>query len=544
MGKNAKNKEKKKSTNSTSKSASLKKNKTAEKPVKKAGKSSSPKSGQKELQQQGEALRKEQQALAAQYQAMVTQSARLEEDISRLRMKSQEVSGRLAAEIESAARIHDRLHGLESREGVDQEQLGILGRQIKKQLNLVEGFRDRLGAVEQLASSGGQLGDQVASMQAVNRSLESRIDTLLMETAELRSGNGDIGLSVDSLSTRLEESIERLEANLQREQAVESRVESLVQADNDFSLRVDQQQERIQELLKWAEELDQTEHKITKSLQHQIGDLRAGLATTEGRMADKNAELERKALHLDSEYQSLADKQGSLSGRVVVAGVLLLLVGGIAYWLNFSQMQQTTIDFSRQIEQVSVRMDQQEKNLLEQEKRFVALETTTGKDQSAEWEELEQRQQQTDRQLAELTSLQAEWHAVMEQQGEKLLSIEQQLQEVQAPARVDETPVANDSNRNSGWLLGLNPKHYTIQIFSAYDAELVSRVAARGDLPEVLATYQRDLEQRDWHVLLYGEFSTLGEAELAMQGLPGDIRRYGPWIRRMSAVQRDLAERQ
>ena len=53
-------------------------------------------------------------------------------------------------------------------------------------------------------------------------------------------------------------------------------------------------------------------------------------------------------------------------------------------------------------------------------------------------------------------------------------------------------------------LQGLNPRHYTIQIFAAYDEAVVSRVAAREDLQEAMAIHKGEFNQKDWYVLLYG----------------------------------------
>ena len=157
-----------------------------------------------------------------------------------------------------------------------------------------------------------------------------------------------------------------------------------------------------------------------------------------------------------------------------------------------------------------------------------------------ERDEMGRQLEQTRKMLTEIDTEQAEWQTVTKQQGEKLWSIEERLQNKQTQMKAAGAPATLGSVHNSSWLQGLNPKHYTIQIVAAYDAVAVSRIAAREDLRETMAIYKQEFNQRDWYILLYGDFSSVREARSAIQSLPEDIRTYKPWVRNLLTVQDDL----
>jgi DamX protein len=55
-----------------------------------------------------------------------------------------------------------------------------------------------------------------------------------------------------------------------------------------------------------------------------------------------------------------------------------------------------------------------------------------------------------------------------------------------------------------------------------------------------IAYYESTFKGKPWYQLLYGIYSTPQEARLAAKNLPEDIRRAGPWIRSISAVQQAI----
>ena len=55
-----------------------------------------------------------------------------------------------------------------------------------------------------------------------------------------------------------------------------------------------------------------------------------------------------------------------------------------------------------------------------------------------------------------------------------------------------------------------------------------------------IAYYESTFQGKAWFQLLYGIYPTKQAAELAADKLPENIRRAGPWIRSMSAVQQAI----
>ena len=58
-----------------------------------------------------------------------------------------------------------------------------------------------------------------------------------------------------------------------------------------------------------------------------------------------------------------------------------------------------------------------------------------------------------------------------------------------------------------------------------------------------MAYYESTFNGKPWYQLLYGIYPTRQEAQLAADNLPENIRRAEPWIRKISAVQKAIQDR-
>ena len=155
----------------------------------------------------------------------------------------------------------------------------------------------------------------------------------------------------------------------------------------------------------------------------------------------------------------------------------------------------------------------------------------------AEIKQLGEQQDEAGRRLAQVVVVQDELQAKASQQEEKLRSLEGHFQSVQAQVKAESAPAAMAQLKDSAWLQGLDPKHYTVQLVGAYQRAAVERVVKRNDLQGNMVIHKGEFGERDWYVLLYGDFSSVREAKLAIQDLPEDIRADGPWVRNLSSVQ-------
>ena len=48
----------------------------------------------------------------------------------------------------------------------------------------------------------------------------------------------------------------------------------------------------------------------------------------------------------------------------------------------------------------------------------------------------------------------------------------------------------------------------------------------------------------DWYCLLYGAYADYGQAKQALNALPSQLRRSGPWVRTLASVQKSITETQ
>ena len=55
-----------------------------------------------------------------------------------------------------------------------------------------------------------------------------------------------------------------------------------------------------------------------------------------------------------------------------------------------------------------------------------------------------------------------------------------------------------------------------------------------------IAYYESTFRGKPWFQLLYGIYPTRQEAELAANNLPDHIQQAGPWIRKLSGVQKAI----
>lgn len=95
------------------------------------------------------------------------------------------------------------------------------------------------------------------------------------------------------------------------------------------------------------------------------------------------------------------------------------------------------------------------------------------------------------------------------------------------------------------WLLSQDSTSYTIQIMGVHNEQSLLDFIKKNQLLQhnEIAYYESTFQGKDWYQLLYGIYPTKPDAELAANKLPEDIRRAGPWIRRMSTVQKAIKDR-
>jgi DamX protein len=93
------------------------------------------------------------------------------------------------------------------------------------------------------------------------------------------------------------------------------------------------------------------------------------------------------------------------------------------------------------------------------------------------------------------------------------------------------------------WLLKQKPSSYTIQLVGFQDEKGIAKFVQRHSLSGSVAYYRTQRNGKPWFPVLYGVYSTRSRAVAARGNLPKSLIDSGPWLRTMSAVQKDIRAR-
>ena len=109
------------------------------------------------------------------------------------------------------------------------------------------------------------------------------------------------------------------------------------------------------------------------------------------------------------------------------------------------------------------------------------------------------------------------------------------------PAALPKAAAKHTIYRES-WLLDQESTFYTLQVLGVRNEEsLLNFIKAHKLLQnQNVAYYKTVYKGKQWYPLLYGVYQTKSEAAAAVKELPDKIQKSVPWIRKMSAVQREV----
>ncbi|MDX1527522.1 MAG: SPOR domain-containing protein [Gammaproteobacteria bacterium] len=107
-----------------------------------------------------------------------------------------------------------------------------------------------------------------------------------------------------------------------------------------------------------------------------------------------------------------------------------------------------------------------------------------------------------------------------------------------SPAMV---PAPKDEGRSATeWLAALDPQHYTLQLLSDKDEGSVKRFVTDHLDPGRGGYFSSRIKGDLWYSVIYGVYPDYGSAKLAVEGLPGALRKLKPWIRKVESVQTQM----
>lgn len=128
--------------------------------------------------------------------------------------------------------------------------------------------------------------------------------------------------------------------------------------------------------------------------------------------------------------------------------------------------------------------------------------------------------------------------------ADKLVSATLASGPLTAQALPDEVDSSLQSLQPASWVLAQSPDSYVIQILAAKKREVVGRFL-QGPITELeIAYYRRLRDNEEWYVLISGVYPSYQSAKQASLNLPAQALKAKPWIRRVTAVQKDILEAQ
>lgn len=92
------------------------------------------------------------------------------------------------------------------------------------------------------------------------------------------------------------------------------------------------------------------------------------------------------------------------------------------------------------------------------------------------------------------------------------------------------------------WLLKQPSGNWSLQILGAYKAETLLTYVHQHSLGNKVAYYRTRLGNQDWHVILYGQYSSKEKAKAVIPYLPAYIRQNKPWPKDIKSVQNAIKQ--
>lgn len=92
------------------------------------------------------------------------------------------------------------------------------------------------------------------------------------------------------------------------------------------------------------------------------------------------------------------------------------------------------------------------------------------------------------------------------------------------------------------WLLQQPEENWSLQILGAYKPETLLSFIHQHRLGKKVSFFRSRLGNKDWYVILYGQYKSKEQAKGAIPYLPGYIRQNNPWAKDMKSVQNSIKQ--
>jgi len=443
--------------------------------------------------------------------------------------------------------------------GINQQLQDLLALEPKRRLDELEHMG---GALERSLHEEQQRLDALeSSEQAIDQRLLSAIDdaTALDERVRGLAGSGEqLGGEIDRLEVALRAAEEgnqqhrdRLQAHELRleeqRQRLEDAVEETLRVNEGLGARLSTLDESRQNLQESADNLrvqqvrqDQDTQSLRKSLQRRtlIGLLLAAgvlvfMLTRGPQIPDDLQAVLQAATVADRESAAaIADLEsdiGALRHEVVALGQSLADLARTVEVIETAgspELARQLGGLAETVEELGQKnraMEQRGNTLLshQDEQRQLTVELQRIQDQQREESaELKVEQAQLAAELEEISGI------------VKGLSVEAGSRASAVSSRRSSIPVGPFA-RESAWSQAQGFRRYTLQLGGFHGQDSLERFLRSQQLGLGNAVYTTTYQDRPWHVVFHGIYTSVEQAVAAIGGLPKGLKMSGPWVRRI-----------
>lgn len=509
-------------------------------------------------------------SLQRQLQENIGRSKAYETAFQRLSAEFDDISGNLQQLLQADQSHQDKIAALaQQQELLTERELNSDQRRqdVDGQLDRIEesfaAERERLSLLEENFS---QVRDQNATQtleleqgRGLQQALESRIEDLVEDFASQTDQNSNLTTRVEEHTGHLQALSDRIDEQAEQQSALIKEGESVKQ----ILSKLDQ---RGRQSEKQSAGLEQEQRALRQQLEAEKSDIEEQSRTLQA-LASSFGALDAKVRTQQPRIENI-ESYGKTSRVAFIALLLMGLLGGLALYLsNMGGIAES----EQQITQKLISPDSQE-DLAEKLKALEAgLAGNSGRISELEAAQpdpglsriigIEQKLKKTADQLdaAGIDQLKIQQNSIAKIErnlsdtskafGERLNELEtdsaqtremfSQLQrKVQALVLAGEAPdqaVASRDRTDSAASRqpAADARRYTIQLAGSRNKSALNAFASSQPLEREVAYYRTVHEGREWYVLLYGRFSSFGDASKALESLPSSLIHYRPWLRRI-----------
>lgn len=92
-------------------------------------------------------------------------------------------------------------------------------------------------------------------------------------------------------------------------------------------------------------------------------------------------------------------------------------------------------------------------------------------------------------------------------------------------------------------MMAVPKQHYTLQLMSGRNLAAINEFVRSHNLQDKAMFYSAQLNHENWYMLVYGDYSSIADAQMAARDLPESMRQLHPWVKSYRIVQDEIRQR-